>query len=79
MLIAVSEADSKTYRRLAAKSIGTPSLDSGNYKHAFAVTETRPIRPGMYVVLVSTYHAGQVGTFTLSIASSIKVEAEPIP
>lgn len=79
MLIPIMSTERETYRRLVSKSKEKPVLDSGNYKHAFAVTETRSVRPGVYVLLVSTYNAGQVGAFDLSIASSSKVEAELIP
>jgi hypothetical protein len=79
MLMPVVGTERETYRRLVTKSKEKPVLDSGNYKHAFAVTEMRSIRPGRYVLILSTYYAGQVGAFTLSIASSSKVEAELIP
>jgi hypothetical protein len=67
------------YRELA-KSYGRPILDSGNYRHGFAVTETKSVSGGTYAVLVSTYNAGKVGPFEITVASSARIaSSRPIP
>jgi calpain-7 len=56
-----------------------PSLDSGDYRNGFTITEKRKVPGGMYTIIVSTFTPGQVGKFKLSIASSSKLRIENIP
>ena len=55
---------------MAAKQYGEPILDSGNYRHGFAVTERSRILKGTYAVFVSTFHGGKVGKYNIDIAHS---------
>lgn len=82
MLISLGgkEYESLSRYRDLAKSHGRPILDSGNYRHGFAVTETKLISGGTYAVLVSTYNAGILGSFEIIVASSAKIVSyHPIP
>lgn len=53
-----------------AKKYGQPILDSGNYRHGFAVTERTKIPPGIYAIIVSTFHPGKLGNFVMRVAHS---------
>ena len=53
-------------------------LDSGNYRHGFTITEKKIIDAGTYVLIASTFHAGQLGKCTITIDSSVGVLAKPI-
>jgi hypothetical protein len=53
------------------KASGEPILDSGMYRHGFAVSEKKRIDPGAYTLIVSNFHRGQTGLFRLKICSSI--------
>ncbi len=53
-------------------------LDSGNYRHGFTITEKKSIDAGTYVLIASTFHAGQLGKCTITIDSSVGVVAKPI-
>jgi calpain-7 len=64
--------DSRKYREMA-KSKRSPVLDSGNYRHGFTVTETKMLRAGTYLLLVSTFDAGELGSFVVTISSSDKI------
>ena len=82
MLISLGgkEYESLSRYRELAKSHGRPILDSGNYRHGFAVTETKSISGGTYAIQVSTYNAGKLGAFEITIASSAKIASyQPIP
>lgn len=48
-------------------------LDSGNYRHRFTITEKKSINAGTYVLIASTYHAGQLGGCVITIDSSVAV------
>lgn len=54
-------------------------LDSGNYRHGFAVTERKKIPAGLYSLIVSTFNPGQVGVFAVKVASSLKTRLEVVP
>jgi hypothetical protein len=77
MLISLGgkEYESLSRYRELAKSHGRPILDSGNYRHGFAVTETKSISGGTYAVLVSTYNAGKLGSFEITVASTTKISS----
>ena len=55
-----------------------PTLDSGDYRHGFAVTERKRIPGGFYTLIVSTFYPGQVGSFRLVISSTVKLKVERI-
>jgi hypothetical protein len=78
MLISLPRNDSKDYRRLT-RGRGKPVLDSGNYRHGFAVTERKKIPAGLYSLIVSTFNPGQVGVFAVKVASSLKTRLEVVP
>jgi len=56
----------------AVRRHGTPVLDSGNYRHGFTVTERLKIHPGTYAVIVSTFHPGKLGSYSMKVALSTK-------
>ena len=70
MLISIPQEDTNDYRRQTRKR-GNPTLDSGNYRHGFAVTETKKLGAGVYTLVVSTYNPGQLGVYNLKISCSI--------
>jgi hypothetical protein len=49
-----------------------PVIDTGNYRHGFVVSNRTTIPSGAYKLVVSNYHVGQVGFFTLTVSSNIK-------
>jgi calpain-7 len=62
--------------RIMTRKRGKPVLDSGNYRHGFAVTERNKIPAGTYTMIVSTYSPGQVGVFSVKVASSVRTTME---
>jgi hypothetical protein len=56
----------------AARELGEPVLDSGNYRHGFAVTERSKILNGSYAVFVSTFHGSKYGKYHITIAHSTR-------
>jgi hypothetical protein len=62
--------------RDVARSHGRPVLDSGNYRHGFAVTERMTMEPGTYAMIVSTFHPGKLGSYGIKIAHSSKSGVE---
>lgn len=52
---------------------GEPVLDSGNYRHGFAVTKRKHIKAGSYVVIASNYTRGQKAVFQIKLCSSAKL------
>lgn len=74
MLIEVPSAITKSEdpRRFTILK-GKPYLDSGNYRHGFVVTKRKTVKAGTYVLVVSTFHRGQLGVFQLKVTSSKKV------
>jgi calpain-7 len=56
----------------AAKHYGEPVLDSGNYRHGFAVTERSKVLKGSYAVFVSTFHGNKLGKYHITIAHSTR-------
>jgi len=70
--------ENRTYRE-SVTSTQKPVLDSGHYRHQFTITEMKKVRSGKYVLVASTYHAGQLGEFNVKIDSSVAISANPIP
>ena len=77
MLLSIPNAVSDIRKVVRAR--GRPILDSGNYRHGFAVTERKKVEPGTYVIAVSTFNPGKVGVFSVKVASSIPVSLLRIP
>ena len=75
MLKLPTSGDNGDTQRMA-RSRGRPVLDSGNYRHGFAVTERMEMQPGIYVMIVSTFHPGKVGSYGIKIAHSSKSVVE---
>jgi calpain-7 len=73
MVLEVPAGTPLTSYRSAAS--GKPILDTGNYRHAFVVTEPTPVPAGSYMVVVSTW-SRQEGEFTLCIGSSCEIQHE---
>lgn len=80
MLLRISENKTKVKRnfRESAQFSNKPILDSGNYRHRFTITEKKLINSGTYILMASTYHAGQLGEFVVTIDSSVDAIAKPI-
>lgn len=73
MAVAV-DSYGKRIRRITRE----PIFDSGDYRHCFTVTERKRLRGGVYTLIASTFHPGQVGSFRLIVESSYKLKFEPI-
>jgi hypothetical protein len=80
LLLDIPENRTNTNRSLreSVQLTRKPILDSGNYRHRFTTTETKSIDPGRYVLIASTYHADQLGEFTITIDSSSDIAASPV-
>ena len=79
MLIALPSGDyTDMNTRQMTRGRGKPKLDSGNYRHGFAVTERKKIDPGAYTLVVSTFNQGQVGAFSVKVSSSVKTRFDAI-
>ena len=51
-----------------------PVLDTGKYRHGYAVAEAAFVPAGLYTLVVSTFEVGQVGDFSLRVLSSKEIE-----
>jgi hypothetical protein len=62
------------------RATGHAVIDSGKYRHGFAITDRKKMkRGGAYVVLISCYTPGQVSSFQVHVSStSNRVKFEPI-
>lgn len=49
-------------------------LDTGIYRHGYAVAEAAFVPAGLYTLVVSTFEVGQVGVFSLRVLSSKQIE-----
>jgi hypothetical protein len=52
------------------KATGEPVIDSGKYRHGFVATERKVLKAGSYALIVSNFHVGQTGLFTIQVSSS---------
>ena len=77
MLIRVQKADNNDFRQATMK-YGKIALDSGNYRHGFAVTNRAKVAAGTYTVVVSTFNPGQVGPFSVRISSSTALQVREV-
>lgn len=55
-----------------------PIVDSGNYRHAFVVTEPSRLPMGHYTIIASIFDEGKTGTFFLDILSSARIQLRPV-
>ena len=55
-----------------------PILDTGDYRHGFAVSESIYIPPGFYTLVASTFAPGQVGKYLVHVFSSKEVSINEI-
>lgn len=80
MLLRIPENKTKGKRNLreSVQFSNKPILDSGSYRHRFTITEKKKINSGTYILIASTYHAGQLGEVIVTIDSSVDVIAKPI-
>jgi hypothetical protein len=46
-------------------------IDTGKYRHGFVVSNRTTIPPGEYILIVSNYHVGQTGFYTLKVSSNV--------
>lgn len=60
----------RTTRRRVHHLYEEPIIDTGSYRHGFCMSEITTVPVGMYNVVASTYRAGEVGSFVLSVLSS---------
>eukprot|EP00934_Nitzschia_sp_Nitz4_P003821 Nitzschia sp. Nitz4//scaffold33_size148984//108967//111638//NITZ4_002941-RA/size148984-augustus-gene-0.258-mRNA-1//1//CDS//3329548466//3811//frame0 len=72
ILICVPDKASAESLPVNTKRYGTPVLDSGNYRHGFTVTERTKVARGTYSMIVSTFHEGNLGNYSISLASASK-------
>lgn len=77
MLIRVQKADNNDFRQATMK-YGKIALDSGNYRHGFAVTNRAKVAAGTYTSVVSTFNPGQLGPFCVRIASSMALQVREV-
>lgn len=61
-----------------AKAKGKPIIDTGKYRHGFAVSDQHLVPHGSYTLLVSNYDAGKLASFEVNILSSVKLKAREI-
>lgn len=66
-------------KRASSVSVRDILAESGPYRHGFCYCELQNIKSGEYTVVASTFEADLIGKFILTVASSIAVQAEPIP
>ncbi|KAI9809684.1 MAG: hypothetical protein M1825_000116 [Sarcosagium campestre] len=52
--------------------------ESGDYRRGCALTELPTLDPGAYTIICSTFDAGQLGAFTLTVASSAPCKLTPL-
>ena len=72
MLVALKDqSESHQDLRRLTQTRGKPTLDSGNYRHGFVVTERMKIPAGEYTLIVSPFNPGQVGAFQVKVCSSL--------
>lgn len=62
----------RSYGEKHPKASGRPVIDTGNYRHGFVVSNRTAIPAGPYTLVVSNYHAGQTGFYTLKISSNVQ-------
>ncbi|CAJ1966829.1 unnamed protein product [Cylindrotheca closterium] len=77
MLIRVQKTGNNDFRQASMK-YGKIALDSGNYRHGFAVTNRAKVAAGTYTIVVSTFNPGQVGPFSVRIASSTALQIKEL-
>ena len=53
------------------KASGRPIIDTGNYRHGFVVSGRTFVPAGSYTLVVSNYHSGQTGFYTLKVSSNV--------
>lgn len=53
---------------------GEPVMDTGNYRHGFAVTKRKHVKAGAYVLIASNFSRGQKAVFQVKLFSSVKVK-----
>lgn len=53
---------------------GEPELDTGNYRHGFAVTKRKHVKAGCYVLIASNFTRGQKVVFKIKLCSSAELK-----
>ena len=51
-----------------------PIINSGEYRHGYAVAEAVFVPAGLYTLVVSTFEVGQVGRFSLRVLSTKEID-----
>jgi calpain-7 len=52
---------------------------SGEYRRGCALVESKDVAMGTYTIVCSTFEAGQLGKFSLRVASMVKCHVRPVP
>jgi hypothetical protein len=60
------------------EATGKPVIDTGKYRHGFSASDRHQLLAGAFVVLVTSFTAGQTGPLDLKISSSSKVKVKEI-
>lgn len=60
------------------RATGEAAIDTGKYRHGFVATDRTRVPPGTYALLISNFHAGELATFRLVVASSKRIKVEEI-
>ena len=55
-----------------------PVIDTGDYRHGFAVSDATSVPAGLYTLVASTFAVGQEGSFILEVMSSDKVHVKEL-
>jgi len=66
------------YGHRMEQATGSAVIDSGKYRHGFLVTERKALCAGAYVLMASSFTAGQIGSFQLKCCSSQQIEFQPL-
>src|SRR5205807_3351031 len=58
-------------KRVASVTTRDMITESGEYRRGCAHAETASLQKGIYTIVASTFEPGQIGDFTLTVASTI--------
>ncbi|TWU74752.1 cysteine protease [Metarhizium rileyi] len=66
-------------RRATALRVKDLVASSGEYRRGCAVANITMLDPGVYIVVCSTFEAGQLGHFSMRVASIVPTTVTPVP
>lgn len=79
MTVNVMAIEVDDYGKRVTKLSREPSIDSGDYRHGFTITKRCRVPGGVYTLVASSFHPGEIGSFKIGIASSLELKFERIP